>query len=200
MISLQKRFLFVHIPRTGGNSIQSILRNYSEDQVVSLHSHQDGIERFELRNPNFKIKKHSTLADYRAALGEDSFRSLYRFTCVRNPWDRMVSYYFRASRGVVQWDRKEFRKMVSKALSISDYLRLEPNDNNPFANVDYIMRFESLANDFQVVCAKLDVPAESLPRYNRSSRENYCKYYDSVLRELVRERFAREIEQFGYTF
>lgn len=110
MISLQKRFLFVHIPKTAGNSIQSILRDYSEDQIVTLRSHQDGIERFELRNPNYAVKKHSTLADYRRALGEERFGSLYKFTCVRNPWDRMVSYYFRASRGRVQWNRKAFKK------------------------------------------------------------------------------------------
>src|SRR6059058_1959617 len=95
MISFQKRFLFVHIPKTAGNSIQSILRNYSEDQIVALRSEQDGIERFGLRNPNYKIRKHSTLAEYRMALGDEQFRSLYKFACVRNPWDRMVSYYFR---------------------------------------------------------------------------------------------------------
>jgi hypothetical protein len=39
-----------------------------------------------------------------------------------------------------------------------------------------------------------------LPRYNRSSREHYSKYYDDELRELVRARFAAEIERFGYIF
>ena len=76
MISFQKRFLFVHIPKTAGNSIQSVLRDYSEDELVALRDEQDGIERFGLRNPKYKIKKHSTLAEYRAALGEMEFGNL----------------------------------------------------------------------------------------------------------------------------
>ncbi len=183
MISFQKRFLFVHIPKTAGNSIQSVLRDYSEDEIVALRSEQDGIERFGVRNPKYKIKKHSTLAEYQAALGEDRFRSLYKFTCVRNPWDR-----------------KEFRKVISKALSVVDYLRLGEAEEKPFGNVDYVMRFENLADDFRSVCATLGIPTVDLPQYNRSSREHYSKYYDDNLREFVRKRFAPEIERFGYTF
>ena len=200
MISIQKRFLFVHIPKTAGNSIQGILRNYSEDEIVTLRGEQDGIERFGLRNPNYKIKKHSTLAEYRAALGEDRFHRLYKFTCVRNPWDRMVSYYFRPTQHVGELDRKEFKKVISKALSVADYLRLDKGEEDPFGNVDYVMRFENLADDFRVVCSALGIRPVPLPRYNRSSREHYSKYYDDNLREFVRKRFAVEIERFGYTF
>jgi hypothetical protein len=73
MISFQKRFLFVHIPKTAGNSIQSVLRDYSEDQLVALRNEQDGIERFGLRNPNYKVKKHSTLSEHHDALGTSNF-------------------------------------------------------------------------------------------------------------------------------
>lgn len=199
MISFQKQFLFVHIPKTAGNSIQSILRDYSEDEIVALRGEQDGIERFGLRNPNYKVRKHSTLAEYRMALGEEQFGPLYKFACVRNPWDRMVSYYFRPTRDLMSWNRKEFKKMILNAFSVVDYLRLA-EEEDPFRNVDYVMRFETLADDFRHVCAALDIPAAPLPQYNRSSREHYAKYYDDELRELVRKRFAPEIERFGYTF
>ena len=200
MISLRKRFLFVHIPKTAGNSIQSALRDYSEDQLVALRKEQDGIERFGLRNPNYNIKKHSTLREYRDALGDEQFRSLYKFACVRNPWDRMVSYYFTPTQNPEKWDRKKFRGIISKAVSIADYLRLDRDEEDPFANVDYIMRFENLAEDFRTVCGTLGISPETLPRYNRSRREHFSEYYDDELRELVRARFAAEIERFGYTY
>ena len=200
MISFQKRFLFVHIPKTAGNSIQSVLRDYSEDELVALREEQDGIERFGLRNPKYKVKKHSTLIEYRDALGEEQFRDLYKFTCVRNPWDRMVSYYFTPTQNPETWDRKKFRGIISKAVSAADYLRLDNGQEDPFANVDYVMRFENLADDFRDVCSAIEISLLALPQYNRSSREHYSKYYDDELRELVRARFAAEIERFGYTF
>jgi len=200
MISFQKGFLFVHIPKTAGNSIQSALRDYSEDQLVALRKEQDGIERFGLRNPKYKIRKHSTLREYRDTLGEEQFRKLYRFTCVRNPWDRMVSYYFTPTQSAESWDREKFHGIISNAISVGDYLRLNQNEKNPFANVDYIMRFENLANDFRTVCNQLDISPVTLPQYNRSMREHYSKYYDDELREFVRNRFTEDIERFGYTF
>jgi Sulfotransferase family. len=200
MISLKKRFLFVHIPKTAGNSIQSVLRDYSEDELVALRREQDGIERFGLRNPKYKIKKHSTLAEYRAALGEGRFAELYKFACVRNPWDRMVSYYFTPTQNTVAWDSEKFRKVIDKALPVADYLRLNDRDNDPFENVNYIMRFENLVDDFRKVCRALGISPPTLPQYNRSDREHYSRYYSDELRELVRARFAAEIERFGYTF
>ena len=200
MISLQKRFLFVHIPKTAGNSIQSVLRDYSEDQLIALRKEQDGIERFGLRSTKYKIKKHSTLNEYHRALGEEQFRDLYKFTCVRNPWDRMVSYYFTPTQNPETWNRKKFREIISKAVSLADYLRLDNGEGDPFANVDCIIRFENLADEFRAVCDTIGIPPPALPRYNRSSRDHYSKYYDDELREFVGARFAAEIERFNYRF
>jgi hypothetical protein len=200
MISLQKGFLFVHIPKTAGNSIQSVLRDYSEDELVALRKEQDGVERFGLRNPKYKIKKHSTLSEYYDALGHEHFSKLFKFTCVRNPWDRMVSYYFTPTQNPETWNRERFLGIISDAVSVADYLRFDDGEEDPFANVDYIIRFESLADDFRAVCKAINISPPTLPQYNRSNREHYSKYYDDELRELVRTRFAAEIERFNYMF
>jgi hypothetical protein len=112
----------------------------------------------------------------------------------------MVSYYFTPTQNPETWDRKKFRAIISKAVSVADYLRLDNGADDPFANVDYIMRFENLADDFRAVCTAICISPVTLPQYNRSSREHYGKYYDDELREFVRTRFAAEIERFGYTF
>src|ERR1043166_4255520 len=196
MISFQKGFLFVHIPKTGGNSIQSVLARYSEDEITR-RAGQDGVQRFGVSNPKYKLKKHSPLTDYRAALGEERFAQLYKFAPVRNPWDRMVSLYFTPIQRK-KWDRHAFKKTILEALSGADYLRLGKKDPDPFKNVDRIIRFEDIEEDFRAVCADLGLSAEPLPRYNRSVREHYSKYYDDELRALVAKRFAPEITRFGY--
>jgi hypothetical protein len=101
---------------------------------------------------------------------------------------------------VKTWDRKELRKLILRALSVRDYLQLDKGEADSFGNMDYIIRFENLADDFRAVCARVGISDAPLPQYNRSDREHYSKYYDTELRELIGKRFAPEIERFGYAF
>jgi hypothetical protein len=112
----------------------------------------------------------------------------------------MVSYYFTPTQNPETLNQKKFREVISKAVSVADYLRLDNGEADPFVNVDYIMRFENLAHDFRAVCTAIGISTPTLPQYNRSSRDHYSKYYDDELRELVSKRFAAEIERFNYAF
>ncbi len=199
MISFSKSFLFVHIPKTAGNSIQNILRDHSEDRIVAKGA-QDGIERFEVESQGRDLVKHSTLADYYRELGAEVADAMFKFACVRNPWDRLVSGYFSPHRRETEWNARRFRKFVEKdVLPLRDYCTLGARDQgSPFANLDFVIRFERLNEDFAEVCGRLDIPRVELPVRNQSSRKGAADYLDAKLVGWIAERFADEIDYFGF--
>jgi hypothetical protein len=204
MLSITHQFLFLHIPKTGGNSIQDLLRPFSEDRVVCLAPHQDGLERFELRSERFRTEKHSTLADYAREYGPELFASLRRFTCARNPWDRVLSYFFSPHRGTVAWQPDEFRRFIPTVLPMRHYLAL-PGDRSAglavaAGHVHRVLRFEHLQQDFDSMCKLLGIPPQPLPRRNRSEHAAYRDYYDAATRAMVEQQFGDEAALFGYAF
>jgi hypothetical protein len=204
MLSIEHRFLFVHIPKTGGNSVQNVLRRYSDDEVVCLAPHHDGVERFEVRSPRYKTQKHSTLADYRREYGKELFDSLFKFACVRNPWDRVASFYFSPHRQRVSWNKEDFSRFIATIEPVAHFLSLDgqspPRLASSLRNIDHVLRFESLQADFESACKAIGLPAQALPFRNQSSKASYRTYFDDETAELVRVRFQEEITHFGYAF
>jgi len=202
MLSIAHNFLFVHVPKTAGNSVQRVLLNYSEDEMVLRGAHQDGLERFEVYSPTVKMHKHSRLADYRAQLPATLFDGLFKFHGVRNPWDRCVSFFFSPHRGPVDWSPEAFEAFIEKAvIPTHEFLQLGENNGDPFGNVDGVIRYEHLVDDFETICARIGIGAQILPRVNVSVREDFRRYYPSdQIISLVATKFAPEIRTFGYTF
>jgi len=202
MLSIKSNFLFIHVPKTGGNSIQHVLLPYSEDEMVVAVPFQDGINRFGIRSRGLNIQKHSSLEDYRKQLDPETFSRLIKITCVRNPWDRCVSFFFSPHRGQVTWSPEAFETFIrSSVMPHRDYLALQGQHGDPFDNVDVVLRFESLDDDFEVLCHKLGIPSVRLPKVNASAREHYRSYYQNRhCIDLVAERFSLEISRFGYSF
>lgn len=203
MISLKHQFLFIHIPKTAGNSIQNVLKDYSEEKIVCVAPHQDGVERFEVRSDSYKIHKHSTLLEYQDQLGQDVIDRLYKFTCVRNPWERMISFYFSPHRGTVSWDRTKFVELVKNVEPVTHFVSSGKNavqGQNFFGHIDRYIRFEDLIQDFEDVCMRIGIPMVQLAKRNASRHKHYSSYYDNELNELVKERFREEIRFFEFKF
>lgn len=200
MIGTNPQFIFVHIPKTAGNALQSVLSTYSKDTIVAGDD-KDGIHRFGLYSA-YGTVKHSTLAEYLSVLGPKLFWSKPRFTCIRNPWDRAISFYFSPHRRYQDWDRNQFIHMLDKLQPMTVFLKLPSNKNNtrPDQNFNFIMRYEKLNEDFSRLCDILRIARRSLPVLNKGNRQSYVNYYDPNLIQIVRDRFQEDVELFGYEF
>jgi hypothetical protein len=202
------------VPKTGGNSLQNLLSRFSEDDLVCTNSKHDGVERFEVVNDQYKTQKHSRLWQYKKAIEKDVYEGLFKFTVVRNPWDLMISMYFSPHRDVDHWDRVEFLKLLKRRPVFRDFItetsvmhRACRKAGIPtiakaglLANMDFVLKFENLQNDFDLLCDRLNIPKSPLPVRNKSKRSHYSCYYDNDLKDRVYDKFRDEIDYFGYEF
>ena len=207
LISTSHNFLFVHVQKTAGTSVTRFLAPYAlappGGRLHRLASDLGLVRDW----PRHYFRIHAPLRRAERVLPPDVLGSLYKFAFVRNPWDRLVSWYVYILR---QPDHHRHAR-VRRAGSFDAFVRselarprrsqwwmLERRDGE--LGVDFVGRFERLEQDMAAVCGHIGIPYQPLPRANVSEREPYQGYYTPELAMLVRECWAREIEAFGYTF
>ena len=188
----RQRCIFVHIPKCAGSSLAEGLLGQRNIGHIPLYWHQ--------------------LAD------PERFDDYFKFAFVRNPWDRLVSAYLYLQRGGAPRRDRGWSRLVQRFPDFDAFVQhwLSPEnarrsllflpqhefvcDRFGLPGVDFIGRFENLAEDFASVAACLAMPAR-LPEVNRSpERQPYQEYYTQASRELVAQVYARDLQWFGYRF
>jgi hypothetical protein len=191
-------YIFVHVPKTGGQSVSRALgektREVPTHSPLHLHSNDD----------------------------------LFSFGFIRNPWDRMVSLYsflcqkpFKATdnfkqdqvraAGFKSWlmddefyMKEDFRLPEGESWVVGGQGDLPPMQRRPqlwwLDGADYIGKFETLTFDFHYICNRIGIKASKLPHINRTKHKHYRDYYDSETRDFVATHFASDIEYFRYEF
>ncbi len=213
IVSPARKFIFVHIPKTGGTSLALALEARAHRDDILIGDTPKAFKRkarIKTLTAKGRLWKHSTLADLDGAFSSSDLDAMFIFTLVRNPWDRMVSYY--------HWLRGQSFDHPAVTLAKSepfDGFILHPDTNaslQAFPAARYVtdaagvercsayVRLEHLAEDIAPVEAHLGF-ALNMPHANASERpSDYRRAYTSQTVETVATMCADDIARFDYRF
>jgi hypothetical protein len=96
IVSPGRNYIFVHIPKTGGTALALALEARAmKDDILIGDTPKARARRRRLRGVQAagRLWKHSTLADIAGLVDDEAIARAFVFTLVRNPWERMASYY-----------------------------------------------------------------------------------------------------------
>lgn len=211
ILSPGRNYVFIHAPKTGGTAMALALEGRAMKDDIMLgdtpkaRKRRRKLEGVQVRG---RLWKHATLADIDGLV--PSLDGLFAFSLVRNPWDRMVSYY--------HWlrDQRFDHPAVALAgqMAFADFacaaqvrasMQASParhymTDARGVERCDLYIRLEAVAQDAAPLWDHLGFALE-LPRVNASERDaDYRSYYTDAARAAVAEACAEDIERFGYRF
>ncbi|WP_298355549.1 sulfotransferase family 2 domain-containing protein [Rhodoblastus sp.] len=93
LISNSKRFIFVHIPKSGGTSITRLLDRELEWNDIVLGGTKVGEVFKDVWAPRFRIDKHSLPSEIETVISKDLYTTYTKFVVVRDPVDRFLSAF-----------------------------------------------------------------------------------------------------------
>jgi len=210
LISFSHRFIFVHIPKTGGTSIRAALGKYhpfcpdvQNEKMASLR------DKYQATLDAAGITGHSAIRAAPLVLSQEAVESFYKFAVIRNSWEWVVSLYVYIKRHDGHHQHERVKDMAFA--EYLDWCFVQNNrpcqlqykyitDDNGRIAVDCCCRFENLHEDFRQVCARINITNIDLPHLNKYRNRHYSEYYTPRTRDLVHEYCREDIERFGFTF
>lgn len=206
IISPTRRFAFVHIPKTGGTSFAQAYEDRAAADDILIGDTPKARRRkgrLDALDVPGRLWKHSTLGDVGTLVPDDYFV----FTMVRNPWDRIVSYY--------HWLREQGfdhpAVLTAKRMPFDAFLRdpIFQNSVRENAYVTYVAGCDG--GDRCAAYVRLEHPVDfepvqeylgfslSIPWLNRSNRDhNWRESYDVESFDIVTKIAHQDILKFGY--
>lgn len=188
-IARDPNFIFTHIPTTGGTSLMS-----NKSHVPSVIKAHCGDLKI--------LTGHRYLRNMIKNRNADDF---FKFTIVRNPFDRMVSHWkvHAPQLSFYQFvEEVHHRRMPWLALRAqSRWVALRPPMTGKLL-IDHAIRYERYEEGVNDTLARLGLPRVSLPHLRQNPRmKDYRRYYTSPRQiDLVAELYEEDIMNFNYSY
>ncbi len=214
ILSRGRRYIFVHAPKTGGTSLALALEARAMSDDVMLGDTPKAVKRrrrLKDVQSSGRLWKHSMLTDLYGLVTQEEMEAFFVFTLVRNPWDRMVSYYHwlrgqsfdHPAVGLAQsLDFSAFlhTPLIRAGMQNFPYGRYV-EDASGVERADLFIRLEHLAEDLAPLEAHLGFSLGELSQVNQSERaRDWRVYYTDSDAEWVAEACASDITRFSYRF
>jgi len=202
MYSDKFKTIFVHIPKTGGQSIEQV---FLAEHGLSWRKRAALLLRESEREEDGPKRLAHLFAREYVQYGyvtADAFAASFKFTIVRNPYDRAISRY-RFKLGANPSIKKSFRDHVieleRETLPRHDQAQSDfVLDESGNVIVDAILRFENLNTDFAPMSERIFGRAIDLPHVNKAKVDAPDGSDDPDLRRILYRKYERDFDLFKY--
>ena len=202
-VCFDRKIAFIHIPKTAGQSIEDLFE-------FELDNHHY------FGNNNGYDFSHCTIKNMQSKIDISNF---FKFSFVRNPFDRLVSEFFYRSELKHNW---VFKRLKMKKYSFDDFVNgfyeyklsfdiNKSSDESHFysqfdfiyidnkISVDFLGRFENLKNDISTLKKKFNIN-KNIIHINKTNHYHYSSYYSATTKSMVEKIYEKDFNAFNYDF
>ena len=175
MIIDKYKAIFIHIPKNAGTSIEEYFGNESV---------------------RIQPSKHADIHEIKSRF-KNSYNNYKKFTIIRNPYDKMVLWYFYLKKNLGNYNVIEFNDWIkdpSKFWHANDPISFLKPQYDWIDDTVEIIKFENLNKEINSFFNK----KINLPVTNKSNHNNYLEYYNKQSLDIIYDKYKKDFIKFNY--
>jgi hypothetical protein len=213
IFSTTQRFIFIHVPKAAGTSINAALSPH--DVFHPVRTADAATKRAFAQTAGVPpalvdLGTHGSAAQVIALIGADVFAGYFSFAFVRNPWDVAVSWFHYRLINPHVPGHKEAAACDTFARYIDRHIAAPGGEHlvglqHPFVTntdgalaLNFIGRYESFDADYAAVMQRLNVQTLELDRLNQSYHAPWAQLYTRDTFAMIGKLVAKDASLFGY--